>query len=73
MVNNIRKFNSFNRIKNVRILETITATEWQIKRMNNKNLKLIHGEQLYRHSIFDFQNKIYERYDEIQIYCNNNN
>ena len=56
-VNNIREFNSFNRIKHVRTLETITTLEEQIKRIKDKNLKLIQGEQLYKHSIFDFKIK----------------
>ena len=72
-VNNIRRFNSFNWIKYVRTLEIITTPNEQIKRIKNKNLKLRQGEQLYKHGIFDFQNKLYEGYDEIQIRCNNNN
>ena len=59
-VNNIRRFNSFNRIKHVRTLETITIPEEQIKRIKNKNLKLIQGEQLYKHGIFDFQSNIHK-------------
>ena len=72
-VNNIRRFNSSNRIKHVRTLETITTLDEQIKRIKDKNIKLIQGEQLYKHGIFSFQNKIYEGYNEMQIYCNNDN
>ena len=61
-VNYIRRFNSFT-IKHVRTLETITTFEEQIKRIKDINLKLIQGEQLYKHGIFDFLYKIYERHD----------
>ena len=37
-INNIRRFNLFNRIKHVRTLETITAPEEQIKRIKDKIL-----------------------------------
>ena len=53
-VNNIRRFNSFNRIKYIRTLEIIITLEQQIKRIKNINLKLIQGEQLYKHDILDF-------------------
>ena len=43
-VNHIRRFNSSNRIKHVRTLETITTLDEQIKRIKDKNLKLILGE-----------------------------
>ena len=64
-VNNIRRFNSFNRIKHVRTLKTITTPEEQIQRIKYKILKLIQGEQLDKHGILDFQNKIYKGYDEM--------
>ena len=43
-VDNIRRFNSSNTIKHVRTLETIATPEEQIKRIKDKNLKLIQRE-----------------------------
>ena len=72
-VNNIQIFNSFKKIKHVRMLKTITTSNEHNKRIKDKNLKLIHGEYLYNHAIFDFQNKTYKGYDEMQICCKNDN
>lgn len=53
------------------MLETFTRQDEQIKRIKDKNPKLVQREQLYKHNIFCFQNKIYKGYDETQIYYDN--
>ena len=50
----------------------LLSPKQQADKLRNNNVQVVPGEQLYKHSIFDFQNKIYEHYDEVEI-CNPNN
>ena len=40
-ISNTRRFNSLNRIKHIRILETFSTPDEQVKRIKDKILKLI--------------------------------
>lgn len=35
--------------------------------IREKKIRLILGEQLYKHRIIEFQNRLYERYNEIEV------
>ena len=50
----------------------LLSLEQQADRVRNHNVQLVRGEQLYKLGIFDFQNKIYDHYDEVEICCPNN-
>lgn len=49
----------------------VLSPEKQVEKLKN-NIQLVPGEQLYKHGILDFQNKIYEHYDEVEVCCPNN-
>ena len=67
-VDNVRRFSIWNHKQNsIRKVENLLSPEQQIDKIREKNVQLIQGEQLYKHGILDFHNKIYEHYDEIQI------
>ena len=70
IVDNVRRFSIWNDKQNsIRKVENLLSPEQQIDKIREKNIQLIQGEQLYKHGILDFHNKIYEHYDEIQICC----
>ena len=67
---NIRRF-TFKTKKHISRTEMLLTPEQQADKIRHQNVQLIPGEQLYKHGIFDFQNKIYEHYDEVEICCPN--
>ena len=65
---NIQRF-TFKTKKHTNRSEMLLTPEQQADKVRNHNIQLVLGEQLYRHGMFDFQNKIYEHYDEVEICC----
>ena len=58
--------------RHIKTIETITTPEEQLQKIREKNVKLVTGEQLYKHGMQDNNNKIYEHYDEEEVCsCNN--
>ena len=71
IIDNIRRLsiwnNQNNKQKSIRKVENLLSPKKQIEKIRDKSIQLIQGEQLYKHGILNFQDKMYERYDEIQI------
>lgn len=58
-------------MKHISRTKMLLSLEKQVEKLRKNNIQLIPGEKLYKHGILDFQNKMYEHYDEVEVCCLN--